>query len=75
MDGVVQRMTCFEEGKFMVQKFTGFVLLLFELFDKECLKLKQVTGIDIQDGVKCGLITLHVRLIMDARTMDTFLKV
>ena len=25
----------------------------FELFDKECLELNQVTGIDIQDEVKC----------------------
>ena len=42
-------------------------LLAFELtsdnasfqFDKECLRHKQVTGVDIQDEVKCGLVALH----------------
>ena len=54
----------------------------FELFDKECLWLKQVTGIDIQDEVKCRLLTLHLHdemlrhhLILHASKLDTFSKV
>ena len=44
--------------------------------------LKQVTGIDSQDEVKCGLVTLHMQdemlrhhLIMHASKLDTFCKV
>ena len=33
----------------------------FELFDRECLRLKQVSGIDIQDEVKCVLATLQMQ--------------
>ena len=28
----------------------------FKLFDQECMRLKQVAGIDIQDEVKCWLV-------------------
>ena len=54
----------------------------FELCDKECLGLKQVTGIDSQDEVKCGLVTLHMQdemlrhhFIMHGSMLDTFCKV
>ena len=50
----------------------------FEIFDKECHRLKQVTGIEIQDEVKCALVTLHMQhemlrqhLIMHASRLDT----
>ena len=53
----------------------------FELSDKERLRLKQVTGIDIEDEVKCGLVTLHMQddmlrhhLIMHASRLDMFSK-
>ena len=62
-------------------EFTGDTAS-FELFDKECLRLKQVTGIDIQDDVKCGLLTLHLHdemlrhhLILHSSRLDTFSKV
>ena len=53
-----------------------------ELFDKECLRIQQVTGIDIQDEVKCGLATLHMQdvtmrhhLITHARRLDMLSEV
>ena len=49
--GLMQKLLAFE--------FTSDTAF-FELFDKECLGLNQVTGIDIQDEVKCGLVTLRM---------------
>ena len=52
--------------KLVVLEFTSDAAS-FELFDKQCLRLKQVSGIDIQDEVKCGLATLHMQhdMILD----------
>ena len=42
----------------------------FELFDTACLGLKQATDNDIQDGVKGGLVALHVEDDMLRHHMD-----
>ena len=70
--GLMQRLPAFD--------FTRNIAS-FELSGKERLRLKQVTGIDIEDEVKCGLVTLHMQddmlrhhLIMHASRLDTFSK-
>ena len=70
--GLMQKLLAFE--------FTSDTAL-FELFDKECPRLMQVTGIDIQDEVKCGLVTLHMQddalrhhIVMYASGLDTIFK-
>ena len=52
-----------------------------ELLDKERLRLMQVANIDIQDKVKCGLLTLHMqdktlrdRQIMLVSSLDAFFE-
>ena len=47
----------------------------FELFDKECLRLKQVTGIDIRDEAKCGHDMLRHHVMVHASRLDTFSKI
>ena len=56
--------------------------VFYELLDKERLRLRQATIIDIQDEVKCGLVMLHMRddmlrrhLIMHVTRLDTFFEV
>ena len=55
---------------------------LHELLDKECLRLLQVKGIDIQHGAKCGSLTLHIQhdvlrhhFSMHLSRLDTSVKV
>ena len=54
----------------------------YELLGKECLRREHVTNIDMQDEVKCGLVTLHMQddmlrhqSIMPVSRLDTLSKV
>ena len=74
--GLMQQLLAFAGCEFTCD--TAF----FELFDKECPRLRQVTGIDIRDEVKYRLVTLRMQnnvlrhhLIMHASSPDTFSKV
>ena len=66
--------------KLLAFEFTSDTMS-FALFDKECLRLTRVAGIDIQDEVKCGLVTLHIQdemlrhhRVMHASRLDMFSK-
>ena len=54
----------------------------FELFDKQFRRFTQLTGIEIQDEIQCGLETLHMQddmlrhhLIIHANGLDACSKV